>query len=244
MSTVLSPATVEYPSTDGKPVAESDFQRDYLWYAVGVLQQYFRARQDVYVSGNLLLYYDEGNPAASVAPDVFVVLGASNHRRTSYLLWQEPKAPDFVLEVTSRSTRKEDQGPKRELYRRLGVREYWQYDPTGDYLEPALQGCELRGGEYEALPAAERGAGRLVLRSAVLGLELRLEAGSFAFTMRQRAPPSTPERNWKPVSAWKPPRDSGRLLPGARPRRGWPNSRGTSVSSATAPHTIRTARPN
>ena len=153
-----------------------------IWlYAVGVLQQYFRARQDVYVSGHLLLYYDEGNPAASVAPDVFVVLGASNHRRTSYLLWQEPKAPDFVLEVTSRSTRKEDQGPKRELYRRLGVREYWQYDPTGDYLEPALQGCELRGGEYEALPAAERGAGRLVLRSAVLGLELRLEAGEFRF---------------------------------------------------------------
>ena len=120
-------------------------------------------------------------PAAAVAPDVFVVLGASNHRRTSYLLWQEPKAPDFVLEVTSRSTRKEDQGPKRELYRRLGVREYWQYDPTGDYLEPALQGRELRGGEYEALPAAERGAGRLVLRSAVLGLELRLEAGEFRF---------------------------------------------------------------
>ena len=181
MSTVLAPVTVEYPSTDGKPVAESDFQRDYLFYAVGVLQQFFRTRQDVYVSGNLLLYYEEGNPAAAVAPDVFVVLGASNHRRTSYLLWQEPKAPDFVLEVTSRSTRKEDQGPKRELYRRLGVREYWQYDPTGDYLEPALQGRELRGGEYEALPAAERGAGRLVLCSAVLGLELRLEAGEFRF---------------------------------------------------------------
>ena len=106
--------------------------------------------------------YEEGNPAAAVVPDVSVVLGASNHRRASYLLWQEAKAPDFVLEVTSRSTRKEDQGLKRELYRRLGMREYWRYDPTGDYLEPALQGCELREGEYEGLPAAERGAGRLV----------------------------------------------------------------------------------
>ena len=111
-------------------MAESDFQRDYLFYAVAVLQQYFRARQDVYVSGDLLLYYEEGNPAAAVAPDVFVVLGAPIHDRHTYRLWQEPKAPDFVLEVTSRSTRKEDQGPKRELYRRLGVREYWQYSRT------------------------------------------------------------------------------------------------------------------
>ena len=57
----------------------------------------------------------------------------------------------------------------------------WQHDPRRDYLEPALQGRELRGGEYKALPAAERGAGRLVLCSAVLGLELRLEAGEFRF---------------------------------------------------------------
>ena len=181
MSTVLSPVSVEYPSSDGKPMAESDFQRDYLVYAVDVLQQHFRSRHDVYVSGNLLLYYEEGNRRAAVAQDVFVVMGAPNHRRTSYLLWQEPKAPDFVLEVTSRSTRREDQGRKRELYRRLGVREYWQYDPTGDYLAPALQGLELRGAEYEALPAVARGAGGLALRSAVLGLELRLEAGEFRF---------------------------------------------------------------
>lgn len=80
MSTVLSRVRVEYPSTDGKPVAESDFQRDSLLYAVDVLQQHFRARPDVYVSGNLLLYYEEGNPKAVVAPDVFVVMGASNHR--------------------------------------------------------------------------------------------------------------------------------------------------------------------
>ena len=175
MSAVLSPVTVEYPSSDGKPVAESDIQRDYLLYAVDALQQHFRERQDVYVTGNLLLYYEEGNRRAMVAPDVFVVMGAPNHRRSSYLLWQEPKGPDFVLEVTSKSTRQEDQGPKRELYRRLGVREYWQYDPTGDYLAPGLQGFELRGGEYEPVPARELEVGLLALSSVVLGLELRLD---------------------------------------------------------------------
>ena len=70
---------------------------------------------------------------------------------------------------------------KPELYARLGVHEYWQYDPTGDYLEPALQGAELRGGRYEALPAQEQEGGLLVMSSAVLGLELHLEEGDFRF---------------------------------------------------------------
>ena len=181
MSTVLSPVTVEYPSSDGKPVAESDFQRDYLLYAVAVLQQCFRARQDVYVSGNLLLYYEVGNPAASVAPGR--VRGAGSVQPPADLVPAVAGAEGAGLRAGGDvgSTRKEDQGTKRELYRRLGVREYWQYDPTGECLEPALQGRELRGGEYEELPATERGAGRLVLCSAVLGLELRLEAGEFRF---------------------------------------------------------------
>ena len=88
-----------------------------------------------------------------MAPDVFVVLGADNADRSTYRLWVEPKAPDFVLEITSRSTRREDQVSKRALYRSLGVREYWQFDPTNDYPEPPLQGLELIEGEYRPLPA-------------------------------------------------------------------------------------------
>ena len=178
---LLFPVPVEYPESDGKPVAESDSQRHCLLYAVDVLGQYFRGQPDVYVSGNLLLYYEEGNPRAVVAPDVFVVKGVPSHRRRTYRLWEEPKGPDFVLEITSRSTWREDQVSKRELYGRLGVREYWQYDPTGDYLEPALQGGQLRGGRYEALTAQEQEGGLLVMSSAVLGLELHLDAGEFRF---------------------------------------------------------------
>jgi Uma2 family endonuclease len=172
---------IDYPSSDGLPMAESDFQRDPLIYAVTALKVYFQERQDVYVSGNLFIYYEEGNPQAVVAPDVFVVLGAAKHDRPSYRLWQEPKAPDFVLEITSRSTRSEDQGSKRGLYAYLGIREYWQYDPTGDYLTPALQGQVLRGDHYEALPATRLGNGALSLHSAVLGLDVRLEQGRLRF---------------------------------------------------------------
>jgi Uma2 family endonuclease len=177
--------TVDYPDTDGLPMAESDFQRKPLTYAVEALDIYFQNRPDVYVSGNLFLYYREGEPRAVVEPDVFVVFGAVKCDRPSYKLWEEPKAPDFVLEITSKSTQSEDQESKPQTYAQLGVREYVQYDPTGDYLKPLLQGFRLVAGTYEPLPVTEQPEGRLVLYSAVLELELHVEDGQLHFYAAQ-----------------------------------------------------------
>jgi Uma2 family endonuclease len=174
-------ATVDYPSSDGLPMAESDFQRKPLMYAVEALDIYFQPRADVYVSGNMFIYYEEGNPEAVVAPDVFVVFGTTKRERSSYFVWREPKGPDFVLEITSRRTRSQDQGPKRGTYAFLGIAEYFQYDPTGDYLRPPLQGLHLVGDHYESLPTRQSPDGALSVSSAVLGLELRLEGGEFHF---------------------------------------------------------------
>ena len=127
------------------------------------------------------MYYEEGNPEAVVAPDVFVVFGTAKRERSSYFLWQEPKGPDFVLEITSRRTRSQDQGPKRGTYAFLGIPEYCQYDPTGDYLRPPIQGLRLVGDHYEALPIRQAPDGTLSISSAVLGLELRLEWGVLHF---------------------------------------------------------------
>ncbi len=171
----VAPVEIDYPSSDGEPLAESYFQLIPLVYAFDALRRRYADREDVFVAADLLIYYRRGT-RESVAPDVFVVLGAENRPRHSYLLWQEPKGPDFVLEITSASTREKDQGPKRATYRRLGVREYWQYDPTGDYLAPPLQGLELIGGRYERLPAEKLADGTLRLESKVLGLEVRQEA--------------------------------------------------------------------
>ena len=180
-SSVVAPVAVEYPSSDGKPVAESDFQFTPIAYAREALRDYFRSRSDVYVAANLLIYYEEGNRKASVAPDVFVVLGAAGHDRHTYRLWLEPKAPDFVLEVTSRSTWREDQGRKRKLYGKLGVAEYWQYDPTGDYLEPRLQGLRMVAGRYRRMTERESAPGGQRMYSEVLGLELRVSERGFYF---------------------------------------------------------------
>jgi len=182
MSRVIPPrVAIEYPSGDGKPMAENDAQLAAILYGIGALRVYYEARADVYVSGDLLMYYEEGNPKASVAPDVFVVFGVEDRVRESYLVWEEGKGPDFVLEVASKSTWREDLGPKRELYARLGVREYWQYDPTGEYFRPVLQGLRLAGGGYVRQLAVASPDGALTLTSETLGLELRAQHGEVRF---------------------------------------------------------------
>jgi Uma2 family endonuclease len=161
-------------------MAESDFQADPLTYLRAALKDYFQTQAEVYVSGNLLIYYQEGHPERSVAPDVFVTFDVPNHPRKSYKIWEEGKAPDVVIEVTSSSTQKKDEQVKPTLYRQLGIQEYFQYDPQGEYLKPALKGRRLTGHRrYQALPPIYGLDGSLRFTSRVLGgLELRLERGN------------------------------------------------------------------
>ena len=175
------PRKVHYPESNGLPIAETRFQYDSLTYAAGALEVYFRDRPDVAVEGFRLLYYVEGEPRSRVAPDVFVVFGAPKRRRRTYLLWEEPKGPDFVLEVTSWSTRRRDQGFKRDLYARLGVGEYWLFDPTGDWLDPRLQGNRLADGTYVPLSPIGIEGGERVLQSAVLGLDVYVDGEEIRF---------------------------------------------------------------
>lgn len=171
-----------YPDSNGAPMAESDPARDYLIYGVEALTIYFSNRDDVYVSGNLFLYYKQGVPSAVVAPDVFVVFGIDNKKRLSYKVWEEnDKVPDFVLEITSLTTQENDEHDKPLKYAQMGVREYWQYDPTGDYLQPQLKGARLVEGGYQPIPGRILADGGLSIPSAVLGLDLRLRQGQLRF---------------------------------------------------------------
>ncbi|MBW4631820.1 MAG: Uma2 family endonuclease [Iphinoe sp. HA4291-MV1] len=173
---------IEYPDEDGKPMAESDQARQYLLYTTKVLELFFQNRPDVYVSGNLFIYYEEGNPESVVAPDTFVVFGVENRQRRSYKTWEENnKTPDFVLEITSKATRTKDQGAKKGIYSFLGVHEYYQYDPTGDYLTPQLQGLRLVDGNYFPVATTTLPDDTVSLPSEVLGLELRIKSGQMRF---------------------------------------------------------------
>lgn len=164
-----------YPESDGLPMAESDATRDYLIYCVEALDRYFQKDPNVYVSGNLFIYYEQGNPKAVVAPDVFVVLGVDKKKRFSYKTWEErDKMPDFILEITSKNTASQDRGIKKGLYAYLEVKEYFQYDSTADYLRPCLQGFRLMEGNYLPILGQLHGD-RLSIYAETLGLELRLE---------------------------------------------------------------------
>jgi Uma2 family endonuclease len=166
---------IHYPETDGQPMTESDATRNYLTYCVEALRLFFQSRPQIYVSGNLFIYYQEGDTSKSISPDVFVIFGVSKHERRSYKTWKENgKLPAFALEITSFSTRKQDEEVKPALYAELGIQEYFQYDPTGDYLTPQLKGRTLIEGHYEPIPAATLADGTVVLHSQTLGLDLRL----------------------------------------------------------------------
>jgi Uma2 family endonuclease len=167
---------IEYPDSDGKPMAESDTHRDVMADAlIFPLKEYYRQRSDVYVTGNLLLYYQKGNPRVRVAPDVFVVFGVPNRERRTYKLWEEGKAPDVVFEITSKSTRKEDLRDKRYLYEEWGVQEYFLFDPLREYLKPPLQGFRLQRAYFIPLEPQPLPDDEWQLESKVLGLLLQTQ---------------------------------------------------------------------
>jgi Uma2 family endonuclease len=153
-------------------MAETDLHRQDVVDLIQTLEDRFAADPNVYVSGNLLLFYEEGNRRKHVAPDVFLVRGVPKlPPREYYLLWKEGKSPDVVIEITSKTTKREDQTKKRTLYRDvLRVLEYFQFDPTEDYLKPSLQGHRLVEGE---LVPIEPVAGRIPSDSLGLHLERR-----------------------------------------------------------------------
>ena len=182
---------VLYPCSDGQPMAETQIHGECMMYVTAALRRWFEkhGRADVYVGSNNFLYYERGNPRAVVAPDVYVVLGAPAYpARDTYMLWNEPKGPDFVLEVTSASTRRDDERRKRDVYAALGVREYFLYDPRAEYLTPPLQGFRLHEGEYRALPAVTVLSNRgVAMTSEVLDLELRDEREARMVRLHDRA---------------------------------------------------------
>jgi Uma2 family endonuclease len=160
---------IYYPSSDGEPMAETDYHLTAIVLLMDALRYFFRNRTDVFVASNLFWFWERGNPAARRAPDIMVVPGVGNHNRDSFRSWNEGGAvPRLVIELTSSMTWKEDTGPKYELYRHLGVREYVIFDPMSRNISPTLQGYRLKGGRYRTIrPAADR----------TLASELRFRVG-------------------------------------------------------------------
>ena len=137
------------------------------------LQLRYARRDDVYVGANLLVYDVLDNKRSRLAPDVFVAFGVPNRHRDVFLLWEE-RPPAFVLEITSKTTRRDDLDKKRRRYAAWGVSEYFLYDPRAEYLTPPLRGLSLAGGRYREMPERVLPNGERGLVSEALGLHLWL----------------------------------------------------------------------
>ena len=175
---VAWPAEVEYPDSDGLPMAENTVQGRAIREAMVALEHHYKPGREVGIASDLLLYYRQGDPATSVAPDLMVSFGVRMLGLPSYKLWEIGKPPEFVLEVSSQSSRELDRTKKVELYAGLGVREYFVFDPgdpedVGDGQDGKLSGYRLWGSKYvESGESTERGR---ELESEELGLLLRPE---------------------------------------------------------------------
>ena len=139
---------------------------------------------DALVATNLAFYYRQDDPRSKVVPDLLVAFKVARARRSSYMIWEEGKPPDFVLEVTSPSTHRRDQTFKLRLYAAIGVQEYWLFDPSGKYLEPSLQAYRLEGASYRALEPTAFGTDEALL-SDVLGVYVQATGSSLHLRDRE-----------------------------------------------------------
>jgi Uma2 family endonuclease len=184
----------EYPTGDGKPMAETPVHRMNMTNVIDVLETRYAHDPLVYVSGNMLMYYVRNDKRRHRSPDVFLVKGIRKEgRRDAYFVWVEGKGPDVIFEMSSASTRREDLGTKYQLYQDvLHVSEYFLFDPYQEYLKPSLQGFRLQRGLYVPITLIEGGlySEELGLRMEREGMMLRLidpTTGARLMTSRERS---------------------------------------------------------
>ena len=174
------PDELRLPCDNGEPLAENTQQLVAIVDGFNGLSLRYQGRRDVFVAADLLIHrdpdYGRGNRCnPPIAPDIFVAFGVLNRHRRSFVLWEEPKGPDFVLEVMSQSTWRRDRDEKGAIYASMGVREYFLFDPH-EHLSPRVQGFVLNGGKYQRLPAAPLAKAGVGVYSPLLGLHLCADA--------------------------------------------------------------------
>lgn len=170
MATFSRQTNIVYPSSDGQPVAETYVHVYALLVTLEVLRQYLRGRRAT-VLGNQFLYYAESFPKLRVAPDVMVIFDVEPGGRDNYKIWEEKQVPAVIFEITSKGTKTEDLTEKKVLYERLGVQEYWLFDPKGEWIKSQLRGYRLEEGYRQITDS----------RSQPLQLRLQVEGNLIGF---------------------------------------------------------------
>lgn len=157
MSIADNKTDVFYPESDGEPMGETETHIRWLIKLRDILLTRYKDQDDVYVGADMLVYYCEGVPRRFFVPDIFVVKNCDTHVRRVFKIWEEPSPPHMIIEITSKSTRRQDEVLKPRIYADIGVEEYFTFDPTADYMNPALQGFRRAKNAYEKIEPDENG---------------------------------------------------------------------------------------
>ena len=141
----------------------------------------FNQRPNVFLDYDSFICYDRNDLNVRVSPDLYLAFGvdaqAARPRRL-YLPWEAGKPPDWALEIASQSTAREDVDRKPAIYARIGIPEYWRFDPTGGaYHGEPLWGGLLVQGAYQPVELTTGPDGVLKGYSPVLGLSLCWDSG-------------------------------------------------------------------
>ena len=180
---------------DPEPVEDNMQQFPSIMKVVWLLMRHFRDQPGVFIDGGGYIAYDRNDGNRRVSPDCYIAFGVDGEEifnTGNYFLWEVGKPPEFAMEVASDSTAANDLGFKRDLYARLGIAEYWRFDPTGGerYGQP-LVGERLIDGEYRPYELHTADDGSIWSYSEVLDLRFHWtpeEEGILIFDVRD---PST-----------------------------------------------------
>jgi Uma2 family endonuclease len=151
-----APTEDDLPYSDGMPM-ESDLHVLQMTFLMETLKLHWQGRDDVAVHGDMFVYFspEQVKTHDFRGPDFFAAQGVRRREdRKSWVVWQEGKGPDVVIELLSESTAAFDKTGKKQIYQdRLRVPEYYWYDPwSGEFA-----GFILRGGKYEPITPAPEG---------------------------------------------------------------------------------------
>ncbi len=138
---------VYYPEEREDDMGETSIHISLLANLLNILKFYFKEREDVFLSGNMNLYYQEGNPYKWFAPDLLVAFGVPKVERSSYLLWREEVFPQVIFEIASDKTWRKDVIEKFGMYEKFGAEEYYILDSEFAFLSAPLMAFHRKGGK-------------------------------------------------------------------------------------------------
>ena len=160
-----------FPNGDGDPMPERSSHHTQITDLEFAITRLLTPRQRFYIGSNNFLYYNPYRQQDNVAPDLYLALDVAERTREKYQTWSEGgKFPDLVFEFLSPATRKADLNEKKDLYARLGAREYFVHDARPRIHKRLTAGWRLVEGRYQPIVPLPTGG----LFSEVLGLELRV----------------------------------------------------------------------